>query len=246
MEKPKSLYHYTSIDVMCKLFTNIQDDLFIFHASSTETMNDGAEYEFVREQCSDESTEIIMEKELGIPFALCFSESGECVPMWTMYANKGNGVCLKFNFDKLGEYFKELKKGDNRSMSFSKCMYKPINANKKKKPFSVSDTYPDIDQLKKNMIETSFIKPKCFSYEQEWRLMVWQDWLPNKKNNIAFKVRQDILCPYIEIPVSINSLEEIIIKPDAPTQLINATQLLRTNYGGLSIPVNPASITLKV
>lgn len=245
MLQPKHIYHYTSVDVLCKLFANIQNQQFVFHASSVFSMNDSAEYCVAIDQCVDDVDRLIMERELGVPFALCFSDSDANIPMWNMYANSGRGICLQFNFEKLKDYIYELKKRDERTMLFSQCDYKVINVNNKR-PFDSGKDYPNKLELKRKMIDAAFIKPNCFSHEREWRLMIWQDWVPNDKHKIFFKERQEELCPYIEVPIHIKCLEGIILNPNASEQMIEATRLLLANYGGISINVDTANITLKV
>ena len=85
---PKYLYHYTSVNVLCSLFTHMRNEQFVFHASSIGFMNDSAEYSQALKHCSDFVDEKLMEIELGTPFALCFSEDSDSVPMWNMYAKK--------------------------------------------------------------------------------------------------------------------------------------------------------------
>ncbi len=246
MAYPEFLCHYTSIDVLCKLFTNNTNGCFIFHASSVDSMNDNAEYMEARKQCRDGVEEIIMERELGIPFALCFSDKETNIPMWNMYANKGKGVCLLFNFRKIKNHIKALQKKDERLIAFYKCIYKDILSNEKLKPLDSGNQYPDTKELSKKMKDKAFIKPNCFRHEKEWRLMIWQDWVPNDNHIIHFKERKDELCPYLEIPIPVNSLERIVLRPNASEQMIDATRLLLANYGGNGISVEVAEITLKV
>ena len=242
------LYHYTSIDVLCKLFTNInKNNQLVFHASSLDSMNDSAEYKLARQQCKDYTEEFIVDNLKGIPFALCFSENEDNIPMWSMYANEGKGVCLRFNFGKLKEQFDHLNIKDKRESRFYFCKYQEFKTDEdEKKPLSSSNEYRDFDKIWKAIMQKSFIKPVCFSHEKEWRLLVWQSIFPTKKPIIKFKVRNDNLCPYIEIPISVNCIEEIILRPNADDQLIEATKLLLANYGGNGINVSQANITLKV
>ena len=243
----KNLFHYTSIDVLCKLFTDIKNNQLLFHASSVDFMNDTAEYLLAKRQCKDEIDEMVIEHMKGIPFVLCFSENEDNIPMWTMYANEGKGVCFKFNFEKLKTYFENWSIREKRNAIFSRCQYEKINLSEDiTKPFCCSENRTDIDALWKEISQKAFIKPVCFSHENEWRFIVWQNVFPLKNQKIKFKVRNDELCPYIEIPIPGNCIEEIILKPKADDQLINATRLLLANYGGNGINVKDANITLKI
>ena len=246
MERPEYLCHYTSVDVLCKLFTTIKSNMLVFHASSVFSMNDKAEYKIASEKCRDGLEEILMDHELGIPFAICFTDCEDNIPMWYMYTNKGKGVCLKFSFEKLKEYFDELFITDNIDVQLSICDYQIMDMTEKQKPLDSGCDYPNVEELRKQMKEAAFIKPLCFRHENEWRLTVWQDWIPNGKQKILFKERHDELCPYIEIPIPVDCLETIVLSPNANWHMIDAVKLLRANYGEPPISITTANFTLKV
>ena len=224
----------------------MRNEQFVFHASSVDYMNDSAEYSQALKHCSDFVDEKLMEIELGTPFAFCFSEKSDSVPMWNMYAKNGKGVCLKFCFSKLKKHFDQLKEKDKRFIKFDKCGYRDYIPKEDDKPLCSQPQHPNITELVKKMTEDAFIKPKCFSHEKEWRLMVWQSWIQNGKQKMLFKERQDELCPYLEIPVAVECLEGIILGPGASEQMIEATKLLRSQYGGNGVSVEVSDITLKV
>ena len=233
MEEPSSLYHYTSVDVLCKLFTQTNGEDMIFYASSVNAMNDSAEYAMALNKCEDSVDELLMEQALGIPFAICFSEKGDNIPMWNMYAKEGKGVCLKFNFDMLKAHFTSLGKVDCREMRFSKCSYQSISKiSDSEKPLSANKSSIDTEKLRMEMTDAAFVKPECFKHEKEWRFMIWQDWLPTKSHKISFREKQDELCPYLEIPIPKKCMEVVILGPNATEQMIDATKLLVANHQG--------------
>ena len=251
MIKPEFLCHYTSVDVLCKLFTEMENENMSFHASSVDFMNDSAEYMTARNHCRDGVEEILMEEILGIPFALCFSDSENHIPMWNMYANHGKGVCLMFNFEELHKYFEILcntKQDDFNSVKFSFCDYQEVNyKNEDEKPLFSNFEYPNTDELKKAITEDAFIKPLSFNYENEWRLMVWQSWYPTKKQKLFFKVRNDELCPYVKIPIPVDCLKQIILSPFASDQMIDSVRILIANFApGHFINVLKSEISLKL
>lgn len=249
-QEPKHLCHYTSVDVLCKLFVDIKDEIMSFHASSVTFMNDSAEYTATMNCCRDGVEEIIMEEFLGIPFALCFSESEDIIPMWSMYAKGSKGVCLVFDFNQLKSYFETLQNKENglfNFVDFSLCQYKEFEyKNGDKKPLSLDIDYTNKDRLCIKMTENAFIKPPSFNYEKEWRLMVWQKWHPSNKRIILFKVRDEELCPYIKIPIPVRCLKQIFLSQLASDQMIDSVRLLLANYApGHTISVVKSDITLK-
>ncbi|MBR6286174.1 MAG: DUF2971 domain-containing protein [Bacteroidaceae bacterium] len=250
--EPNQLCHYTSVDVLCKLFVGSKNKKLLFHASSVFFMNDSAEYMAALDCCRDFVTEIIMEKDLGMPFALSFSESENAIPMWNMYANDGKGVCLVFDFNQLKDYFESLqkskKKGTNNSYKFSLCQYKEFKYNNvNEKPTSSSLNYPNTNERREKMTENAFIKPLSFNYEKEWRLMIWKEWPSSDKNKILFKVRNEELCPYLEIPIPVKCLKQIVLSPYASDQMVDSVRLLLANYAPRNpIRVDKSNITLKI
>ena len=248
--EPKHLCHYTSVDVLCNIFVDIKDEKMFFHASSVMFMNDSAEYMAARNCCRDGVDEIIMKDYLGIPFALCFSENEDIIPMWSMYAQKGKGICLMFDYNELSRHFENLRKNEKDVFNFvyfSLCQYKEFEyKNEDKKPLSLDIDYPDTGRLCKMMTENAFIKPPSFNYEKEWRLMVWQKWHPSKKHKIHFKVRDEELCPYLKIPIPVRCLKQIVLSPSASDLMIDSVRLLLANYApGHTIKVVKSDITLK-
>ena len=246
-KKPSGLYHYTSVAVLCKLFTGIKDGNLIFHASSVDFMNDGAEYAISRSLCKDHVEELYTEIGIGKPFALCFTDSENNIPMWSMYANGGKGVCLKFSFSKIEELYHQLK-AQGKTIEFSQCEYSDISLPEEtNKPLCADMKYPDTGQLWNEMKKAAFVKPDSFIHEREWRLMVWNSWESSSIQNILFKEVHDEICPYIEFPIPVNFLEEIILSPNANWQMEEAVKLMRYKYtNGKLIPVKISKITLKV
>ena len=244
MDKLKYLYHYTSLGVLCELFNKIHDNHFLFHASSVDFMNDSAEYVAAKNHCCDCVDEIIMQTVLGLPFAICFSEVEDNMPMWNMYANCGKGVCMKFNFQKLYNYFENFKNKDEREIRFDKCSYQNKYPVEKQKSLISNKEYPDIENLRKKMTKAAFKKTDCFKYEKEWRVMIWQKWIANGKYQILFKETKDSFRPYIKISIPVDCLETIILGSNANEQIIEATRLLKLKCGK-DISVEKTNLTLK-
>ena len=226
------------------------DKNFLFHASSLDVMNDSAEYAEARKLCPDPIDEIIMSYELGIPFALCFSEKDDSIPMWNMYAHEGKGVCLKFDFECINRYFDsfaEQEKYNNRYVKFSKCNYRKIRSRTPINNKTGNLQYPNIALLREKMTKAAFVKPNSFCHEGEWRLIAWRKWDKAVACDMLFKESKDELCPYIIVPIPISCLKEIVLRPNASYQLLEATRLLKYLYGeNNEISVNISSLTLKV
>ena len=242
---PNSLYHYTSVDVLCKLFSGIKKDCLIFHASSVDFMNDSEEYAISRSLCKDEVDNILADTKMGLPFALCFTDSENNIPMWSMYGDEGKGVCLKFNFSKL-DVFLRKQKSEDRIIIFSKCVYQKISQIEDK-PLCANTDYPNLAKLCEEMRIAAFVKPDFFVHENEWRLMAWNSWKFPEIQNVLFKKVRNEICPYIEISIPVDCLEGILLGPSASNQMIEAVKLMRFKYThGKNILIDKVKISLKV
>lgn len=163
-----------------------------------------------------------------IPFIVSFSNNKDFLPMWKEYANDGKGVCLCFNNQ---EYIiDDLKNIDvdfrfnlhaqnvsysNDDESVEKVLYSMYrksydeyrndkNTKQKQKMLSAFVTMA--------VTTTPYFKHRAYQYENEVRLIKFKKDHDDVKYRISKKGR---LIPYIEIPVKLNYLEQIIIGPCA-------------------------------
>lgn len=129
----KIVYHYTSQDVLCKLFSSLKEEeinknsCLDFWATSIMYLNDETEYSFFENKLRHD-LEIYMEEhhpaEKGLlrnfphlflrdifipPSIISLSENNDYLPMWKMYGNNAKGVCIGFSLNKLKEYFEVNK-----------------------------------------------------------------------------------------------------------------------------------------
>ncbi len=245
---PRHLFHYTSMSVLLNIVKNLKDGNFTFWASSLDYMNDGAEYMESRNLCEDITEEVIMDHFLGAPFALCFSEREDNIPMWHMYANRGRGVCLDFDFAKLSNYFEIMKKKDCRTTKFDKCKYHPIED---KKMAMMDENYNnesiESTGLRNTMVDSSFVKPTTFEHEREWRLMIWESQISYPNRNIKFRERNEAICPYVEVIIPANNLMNIIVGPCADSDSVESIRLLLGHsFEKNTIQVVKSDLTLKI
>ena len=104
---PDFLYHYMSIESLISMMNAEsfqKGHLLKFHQSSIFHMNDGLEYGWFEAKTDEGGDKYIVKFEIGDPFAFCFSECEDCIPMWEMYGNHAKGVCLKFYAKKLRNF----------------------------------------------------------------------------------------------------------------------------------------------
>ena len=245
---PDSLFHYTTIETLLKLFEGIKEingeKYFVFHASSVDYMNDSMEYQAVLNMCKTDVEEIEISTIKGEPYALSFSECDDSIPMWSMYSNFGKGVCFQFKFSALMDHFKEHYKDS----SFKKCFYEKIEKQNEDKPFSPNDgeTIHKIKNWDDELEDAAFFKDISFKNESEWRLMRWDSYL-TQEHAIKFKSSSYVIVPYMEVIVPTNSLEKIILGRCADERNIESIKRLKLNTDKyLNFEIQKSTVTLKL
>lgn len=156
------------------------------------------------------------------PFTLSFSRQEDKLLMWSIYANRGNGICLAFNEKKL----KSLSTGMMCTSGIVR-----YDQNNDYLPNIVSLLYDaylksfegdDIISLNKVFDEgttylrmmlgliSPFIKNKAFEDEKEWRIAFYK----NKETNIFTRLtgNQNIV-HYVKVGLPISALSKIIVGP---------------------------------
>ena len=189
----------------------MEDDHLLFQASNLYSMNDTSEYKLAEMQSTCVVDEIMANSELGHPFALCFSKKEDFIPMWQMYGDRGKGVCLKFDKSELETFFKKSSKEDIQ-YRFQECIYDICDKKRtEEKPWSEESKQMPSDLLER-ICEASFHKHESFSYEEEWRLMIWASYTLGGAKKIKFRTSPNIQ-PYMEVRIPSSSLKEIVTGP---------------------------------
>lgn len=166
-----------------------------------------------------------------IPFIVSFSRNEDWLPMWTTYANNGNGICLGFsNYEyeisnlKPNEFNVDIIHHLHASeVTYDKpddIVYRIVERYYADLYYKYSTIHDD-SQLFNNMAEAfaflsiiaaPYHKHKAYEYEKEERLIVF------KKDEKDVKYRCNNLgrlIPYIIVPVKAKYLKRIIIGPCA-------------------------------
>lgn len=224
---PEYIYHYTSMDVLKCLLTNVKEErggLLIFHATSIFFMNDKKEYEQIRENLEDEDflEEVRQTMLVGEPFLISFTKSQvDTVPMWKMYADDGKGVCLKFRTEEIISFLtQEYHDKDNSYFLYHSC----IDSKKSKKLFK------GIESIKRTKLlrELAFYKHESFLYEDEYRFAFFE----MRLDDIKFKTVDGSIFQYIEVAIPLYALDEVVVGPRADYELTE--HVLKNLRGQLS------------
>lgn len=164
-----------------------------------------------------------------VPFILSFAKQKDFLPMWSTYANNGNGICLgisnneyKIDFaegDYSVEQLNNLHASDvcydgideivNRTLlNFYKSSYEEYRKFKSKE--LINRKTKCLAQMA--LIGAPYHKHEAYKYEQESRLIKFCNNIKRVKFRCNAKGR---IIPYLEVPIKKEYLKEIIIGPCA-------------------------------
>lgn len=124
--------------------------------------NRSTDYILKKLRCEKELKEIIKHYQKGI-LCTCFSCSYDNILMWAHYADKGNGICIRYNIDRIS------KKHQDRIL-----------------PVLYDEKRIDVTEVVKkgpkqnDLIQPMITKAKEWDYEEEWRILLVRDFRDEK------------------------------------------------------------------
>lgn len=164
-------------------------------------------------------TEKILKDAQNAPFIVSFTANDDDISMWNLYGDNGRGISLVFS--------KDLKPYPLKDVNYSNI----IKVNYKKG----IDDYPNLADIYNNGIKEwrsfqepekikeckertlgklythlcPYIKSEAYNNENEYRICYTG--IPSDK--VFFRVKNNCLIPYIEVPIPIQYLEGILLGP---------------------------------
>lgn len=163
------LYHYTNLDSAIKII--LSNSLRFGNFSN---MNDIAE---VRRELYDnidsETLDSIVAKYQAISLTIDSEDiRGFAIDaLWGYYADKGNGVCLVFDRDKLLEEYKKSCRSDDDGIPDDLSIKYEVNFSNLN--FGEGDSPEDLETYVRGNIDELFYKKDiCWQHEKELRLLV--------------------------------------------------------------------------
>lgn len=195
------LYHYTSLNTFLRIMEGIDADNNIhLRATRIDKLNDPTEMnanielyckiikdyakdnpyckkfsEIIDRMTTDEIKDILSEERNNYPpYVTCLSHKENFFPMWTMYGDRHNGVCLCFSEDIMSLY-NETSPITHGDVAYNNY----VNKNSIREVFSsfkYSLTHNNVD--KENLAElllslAPFVKNVNYSYEEEFRFCLY-------------------------------------------------------------------------
>ncbi len=191
----------------------------ICHEISMSDMTDKQIPSFIRDNS------FIMER---LPYAISFSYMPEQIPLWSMYADNGKGVCLCFDLNEIAKYsalsFVPIIYDYNSTEDDYKKLLKDVIlaeiSDFKNRIKYVTDRekiwYEKISSLRVICTLISpYFKHPSFEFENEYRLIKYA----GRDNAEYRKSPNGTIIPFIRIKVPFKALKKVIIGPCANYQL---------------------------
>lgn len=186
------------------------------------------------------------------PFVLSFSENRDNLPMWSMYGEKGMGVCLCFDKERLSVvdeqfiampllnvlYVNQSDNNENASKILGEVIANQYIDYLGKKRTTFRDKVLAISPAL--AIISAYIKDFTFKYENEMRIPIRAVDI-HKSVHFRTSTYGNII-PFIKVPIPIKSLKEIIIGPCVQSDSIKRGLLLDMSISGLKIPISVSNI----
>lgn len=240
-KKPSYVYHYTTIDVLEKLFANLTETSIdpceiehelIFWATSVFYMNDKFEsFETrIREGVLSNEDQFLFNFSRSIngePCAISLSASKESIPMWQMYGGQGNGVCIEFDVSMLMNYMKQHERDNSlTTVQFKACRYVKKMPRIQRNEFGNSN---DIIEKQRQMVtlmeQAIFTKNSAWSFEKEYRIGIFS-------HNIKFREKGSLLIPYCEQRLPLKAISSITLGPccNKELSLQSVEMMLKQNH----------------
>ncbi len=221
------LYHYTSIDalfggIIVKDNPKPNREICLW-ATNCLYMNDPKELDtgiqFAHEILDipiNDSVQSAKELAKDKTFIISFSSAVDCLPMWRMYGKNGHGLALGFDTATL-----------KKTIYLTKCIY-THDSNKKKlkeeiakwkdqpescrKQSIIDNILSEILENSTNILGTYILfwllgKNPAYEYEQEVR------WLFPAEETIKYRLRENLIIPYVEQYLPKSALKEIWLGP---------------------------------
>lgn len=178
-------------------------------------------------------------------YILSLSQNKDSLPMWRMYGEECNGIAIGINIDERNAISTEdsllisilsLISTEFSGFELNRIRYGIkqdfVSAKVNSMYMAIQQNRADINTIHKvysGFIQDSaiYIKNPVFAYEKEWRLA-----LTETDNKPKYKVRNNVIVPYVEISLNKNMLKEIVLGPSCEYELNNKSLKMLLNSRG--------------
>lgn len=242
------IYHYTSVESLLGMLheptelelneirhngNNPDYGYYLeFHASDIRLLNDKQENKLLDALHELTPKELLLAGEVanwvsGKSYVVSFCKRRDFIPMWKLYTDKENGICLKFKRNGLSESVKRINTSSFSDILLKDCTYLT------EKEFNnyVKDTKRQLKEFGNKLVpgqpipaefrilpdfyaKSAFLKLHYFAYEQEVRIAVFSPL------DYYTKLGRYGISLYYPIKIPLSFLKEIIIGPSVNQDIL--------------------------
>lgn len=187
-------------------------------------------------------------------FVVSFSDSPDILPMWALYGDNGKGVCLEFSPYTIEEYYNTKI---NTILNIGKCVYTDDEIEEKVK-YEIKIVLNIFTKLKNNEqkdvltkmkllatlcgVIAVYVKHKGFKFEQELRMNI----IKEKKEWKLGETRYNQHKVYVDVPIPIEALKNVIVGPAAKYDDTKNPIVLALRAKGLIIEPKKSTIPFRL
>lgn len=198
----------------------------------------------------------------SVPYVISFSCKRDYLPMWSMYANQGKGICLKFDvYEIINNWIEDpLEIGfvsyDGKSgfkslndiipFYYDVCLKSWIR--NEEKP-TIEDKISELSTLCFSV--SPFIKYKDYKYEKEFRMVYSKHYgidietfLDKKQLLLSLPVHE--IAPYVEVPIYVHSLKEVMLGPCTDGPILKDVVKRELDSCGLSVRISYSKVPFRI
>lgn len=164
--------------------------------------------------------------EMGVdPYILSLSSAKQSLSMWRAYSDNAQGVAIGFSVANLMEFLNGEKNDQQIRLSPIKYFDQEeligqftqeqigeiFSSISKSEPIRGYDSAVGFKNTIRKYVQpqTTFIKPRCYEDEKEWRLFTLQS------HPSGFRERRGLIIPYYEFNIPMNLIDHILLGPCA-------------------------------
>ena len=211
---------------------------------STERLSNMFSWSFLIGKTSDEVVDEINVsiREIHPPFTISFSRQEDSLLMWSIYANKGNGICLVFEENELSNLKTDLLHiSDNviydreiaKYIEVLKLHYDEyLKVFKNDRSLILNRIINEGRLTYKVMLESisPFMKNKAFEDEKEWRIALFK----NRNTNSCSRITSNLnIINYVNVGIPVDALKKILIGPCANSEKVKKLLITESEKCGI-------------
>lgn len=222
MESPKfNIHHYTDLSAMISILGQKQ---ILLRASNVLYLNDTRELLEGIDAIKKTEDIQICSGSFRSYYLTSFSHADDNINMWGMYAANGSGCMLSFDYDTICKCYQIVAQCTYGQEATLRDLKNFLNLTDNGCITNLGGPQPTSEQqsdFKKSMRENILIttclqaKNEAYSSEKERRGIIYC----NESQYVKFRVKNNIVIPYIEIPIPKEALKSITIGPTSKSEL---------------------------